>query len=531
MTSASPEAWGDDIVVETIGRVPFHVYAQRPRRVEHLLAFTRQYGTRSHIVQRGTALSFDQLHQLSEAKGQVLKRAGIQGGDRVLLLGWNSAEWVTNFWACVWVAAVPVLANAWWSAGELAAVVDDIEPALILADADGAKKLQPHWRQGLWDTDGVVSPAGDADGLRPAGDSVDEGAPAAIIFTSGTEGRPKGVVLSHRALLAGLQMLLHITRRLPSHQAAGPGEIALHTGPLFHIGGIQTLLRTVVLGGTLVMPGGGFDSGEALELIERHRVTRWAAVTTMVTRLLDDSTLPRRDLSSLRALTVGGGPVHPEFLARVRAGLPGVNPRITTGYGLTENGGQATAASGAETEDHPGSCGTALPCVEIKISREAGAADGDILLRSPTQMTGYYGHAESPIGRDGWLLTGDRGYVDEAGHLWVTGRSKDLIIRGGENIAPTAVERALITIPGVTEAAVFGVPHRDLGEEVVAVVVAGGEQSADELRGQLRGQVSSFAIPSRWRVQTEPLPTNHAGKVDKAKLLAEAAHGTDSVRP
>jgi acyl-CoA synthetase (AMP-forming)/AMP-acid ligase II len=147
--------------------------------------------------------------------------------------------------------------------------------------------------------------------------------------------------------------------------------------------------------------------------------------------------------------------------------------------------------------------------------------DGEILLRSPTQMTGYYGLDQSPIDKDGWLHTGDLGRLDDAGNLWITGRCKDMIIRGGENIAPVAVERALMTISGVNEAVVFGVPHADLGEEVMAVVVVEGGLTASRLQEQLRGKVASFSVPSRWRLQQDPLPTNHTGKVDKAAIRAQ----------
>src|SRR4030095_12375994 len=131
--------------------------------------------------------------------------------------------------------------------------------------------------------------------------------------------------------------------------------------------------------------------------------------------------------------------------------------------------------------------------------------DGEVLGRSPSQMLGYFGEEESPIDREGWLHTGDLGRVDGDGHLWITGRLKDIIIRGGENIAPAAVERALLDIPGVSEAAVFGVPHPDLGEEVMAVVVVEGESSPDRLQEQLRASLASFAVPSRWSLRRREL--------------------------
>jgi acyl-CoA synthetase (AMP-forming)/AMP-acid ligase II len=157
----------------------------------------------------------------------------------------------------------------------------------------------------------------------------------------------------------------------------------------------------------------------------------------------------------------------------------------------------------------------------VKFLARDGLPDGEILLRSPTQMQGYFGLAESPIDKDGWLHTGDLGRLDDHGCLWITGRCKDMIIRGGENIAPVAVERELMTIPGVVEAAVFGVPHADLGEEVMAVVVTDRDLTAEDLKGFIKSKVSSFAVPSRWHTQRDPLPTNPTGKVDKIALSAE----------
>jgi acyl-CoA synthetase (AMP-forming)/AMP-acid ligase II len=324
-------------------------------------------------------------------------------------------------------------------------------------------------------------------------------------------------------------MLLQLTHRLPDEVDEKSGETVLHTGPLFHVGGPQLLLRSAAVGNTLILPAGRFDPAELLALIERHGITRWSAVPTMVTRLLDHPDLRVRDLRSLRALTIGGAPVHAELLERVRRDLPAVRAGVPTGYGLTENGGQATAASGRDTLQRPGSAGKPLPCVEIQFQPQEGLPDPEVLVRSPTQMTRYIGLGESPIDDDGWLHTGDLGHLDDQGHLWITGRAKELIIRGGENIAPASVERALTSIQGVTEAAVIGIPHPDLGEEVCAfVVVAEGGLTAEALSRQLRGQLASFAVPTAWHLQREPLPTNQTGKIDKPLLVSRARAAVDA---
>jgi acyl-CoA synthetase (AMP-forming)/AMP-acid ligase II len=259
-----------------------------------------------------------------------------------------------------------------------------------------------------------------------------------------------------------------------------------------------------------------------LALVERHRIHRWTAVPTMVSRLLDHPDVARRDVSSLKSISIGGAPVHAELMQRMRNALPGVSSRIPTGYGLTENGGQATGSSGSDSLEMQGSTGRPMPLVEVRFLAHPGLPDGEILLRAPTQMTGYFGLDESPIDQDGWLHTGDLGRLDERGNLWITGRSKDMIIRGGENIAPAAIERALVAIEGVKEAIVFGIPHADLGEEVMAVVVVDTELTIDQIKSRLQGQIASFAVPSRWRLQKDPLPTNPAGKPDKPAISAQA---------
>ncbi len=339
---------------------------------------------------------------------------------------------------------------------------------------------------GPWAIDTMPRANGAAAALPPA--SQDEEAIGLVIFTSGTSGQPKAVVLTHRALLARLQMTLHVTRKLPQ-QIDGKGhDVNLVTGPLFHVGTMQALLRAIVVGDTLVLPSGRFDPGEVLELIERHKVKRWTAVPTMVSRLLDHPDVSRRDVSSLKSISIGGAPVHAELMQRIRTQLPSVNPRIPTGYGLTENGGQSTAAAGTEDVSQLGSSGRPLACVEVKFLPHPGLPDGEILLRAPTQMSGYYGLTDSPIDKEGWLHSGDLGRLDDKGNLWITGRSKDMIIRGGENIAPAAIERALLNIAGVAEAAVFGVPHADLGEEVMAVVVIENDLTVQTARSAVEDE-------------------------------------------
>lgn len=523
--------WTDRIAVEEFDGVPYRIYAERPHRSEQILTLADRWDERPHLIQDERVVTFAGLRRGAADKANLLVDMGVGRGDPVMLLGWNSPDWVINYWACVQIGAVPVLANAWWGESEISYALTLIRPVLVLADARTESKVPASCPRGTWAANesanaDVVWPAVDVNAHLPG-----ENETAVIVFTSGTEGLAKAVELSHRALLSGLQMMLHITKQLPPRFDATKSEIALHTGPLFHVGGPQVMLRSVAMGNTLIFPSGRYEAADVLKFIERYKVTRWSAVPTMLNRLLDHPDLTSRDLSSLRSLGTGGAPVSNSLLERLRTSIPNAKLSVSIGYGLTENTGPATTSSGADTLKYPGTCGRPLPCVEIRIEPQAGLPDGEVLIRSPSLMSGYFGMDQSPIDRNGWLHTGDLGKMDEAGRLWITGRCKDMIIRGGENIAPAAVESALMALPGVVEAAVFGIPHTDLGEEVMAVVVVEGERTTEAFKEQLRGQVASFAIPSRWHLQTEPLPTNQTGKVDKAALksLARLAAQAEAV--
>ncbi|WP_435110962.1 class I adenylate-forming enzyme family protein [Nocardiopsis synnemataformans] len=515
--STTVPVWGTGIETVDIDGRPYRMYTQRPRLLNELLALADRWGDRPHVIQGDRTLGFAAFREEVGCRGQDLFARGVRPGDRVAILGWNSPEWIINFWATVCVGGVAVLVNAWWSPTELHEALNSVRPRLVLADDRLRDRVGDEYETAPWvrsDSPGTGAQ------VPSAGHENDD---AVIIFTSGTSGRPKAALLSHRSLLAGLQMLLHITRRLPHQVEETTGEAALHTGPMFHVGGVQTLLRAVCVGDTLVMPRGRFDPADVLRLIEERRIRRWSAVPTMLTRVIEHPDARVRDVSSLRALTVGGAAAHPELLERVRTGFPGVEPRIATGFGLTENGGQAVAASGRDTVARPGSTGRTLPCVEMRIVGATETSDGEIQFRSPTQMTAYIGEeGDGPIDSEGWLSTGDLGRVDDDGFLWVTGRSKDMIVRGGENIAPAAVERALLRLPYVDDAVVFGVADPDLGEDVAAIVVTPSPQDLGRVREGLRGELASFAIPRHWVFQSEPFQENHAGKVERAKVIEKA---------
>jgi long-chain acyl-CoA synthetase len=321
--------------------------------------------------------------------------------------------------------------------------------------------------------------------------------------------------------------MLSPRRLLPSdlpfdHQ----GPVSLITVPLFHIGGVTTVAANLLCGGRMVFPTGRFDAAEVLELIEQERVTTWGAIPTMVSRTLHEAEggeAPKRDLASLRSLIMGGAGVPDRLLSSARRVFPGLRSAPGNTYGLTEASGHVATATGRDAAENPGSSGRALPTVELRIVPvpETPPDTGEVLVRSPSTLIGYWREPDGQaVDECGWLHTGDLGRLDDEGRLWIVGRIKDIVIRGGENVAPGRVESRLLRHPLVREAAVIGLPHEDLGEEVAAVVVVEAGVTVEELRAFASAELASFEVPSRWWLRREALPVNGAGKVLKQEIAA-----------
>jgi len=521
-TTTERFAWGTDIVRRESG-IPFLMYEPRRTSAAELLDDVRHWGDRVHLVRGGQRMGYAELLDLVPRAAGVLAGHGVGPGDRVMLLAFNSVEWIVAFWATLAAGAVVVLANPWWSEEELRHALGVVDAALVLADPKSAR-LVPDGVP-LLELEAMAEAAaapGTAPLPRPAPPGEDE--PAIILFTSGTSGPPKGAVLPHRSVVALQHTLLHVTRQLPHTLGAdAPREVALQSGPLFHIGGVQALVRQLLLGGTLVFPAGKFDPAEVLDLMEAEGVHRWGGVPTMVSRVLNHPTIEGRDLSSLRAISLGGAPVLPELVARIKTRFPNVERGVSQVYGLSEAGGTLTAASGRDLVERPGTAGRALPIVELRIERPDETGAGEVVARTPTQMLGYWGQpSHDVIDGDGWVHTGDVGHIDADGYLFITGRLKDLIIRGGENIASTHVEDVLLKHPEVREVAVCGRPDPDLGEIVAAAVVVGADSplTVTELRSFAADHLAYFEVPTSWWLRTEALPANDVGKVRKRDLLA-----------
>ncbi|ODU07062.1 MAG: AMP-dependent synthetase [Pseudonocardia sp. SCN 72-86] len=501
--------WGREVEPAEVAGNPCRVYAFRPRSVADLLD-ARRWGDREYLVQGDRRLGRVVFERAVARVAADLRARGVTAGDRVLLLGFNSIEWVAAFWALQTLGAVAALGNAWWGDEEVRHAITEVRPVLTLTDRDLPAQTPRLTFSELKD---LVESTAELT-LEPA--AVAEEDSALIMFSSGTTGAAKGVLMSHRSVVANIQNLLVPTGRLPDELPADhPGTVSMLSVPLFHLAGIQVSLNTLLSGGALVFLEGRFDPAEVPRLIQDEHVRVWGAILTMVSRVLDHPDFDSYDTSSVSSVPMGGAAVSPGLRARVSECFAGVRSRVGSLYGLTEAGGVLAAGSGPDVATRPGSVGRALPVVELEIRRPGADGTGEIVARTPTMTSGYLGDPESLTDDAGWVSTGDLGRIDEEGWLYVTGRSKDIIIRGGENIAVLHVEDALTTHPDVLEVAVVALPHADLGEEVAAAVVLrpGAGADAATLRAHAQHRLGRYEIPTSWWFHPGPLPTNATGKV------------------
>jgi len=502
---------------------PCLVYEQRPPSVSALLVVARRWGGRTHFVQGQRRITFEAHEQAVMRVAARLKQAGIRSQDRVLLFGANQIEWVVAFWAIQCLGAVAVLGNAWWSEKELHEAVESIRPKLALTDQPRPAGLATDIPHIYFEN---LLPLVDDNSESPEFEhaAINEDDPSLIIFSSGTTGAAKGVLLSHRSVVANLQNLLVLTGRLPSELPdSHPGTISLLSVPLFHLAGIQVTCNTLLSGGSLIFLEGRFNAAEVLRLIEQEKVRVWGSIPTMVSRVIDHEDFHRYDTSSLASVPMGGANVSRELREKVRVAFPGVRGGGGTLYGLTEVGGVIAAGAGSEIAQRPGCVGRPLLVVEVRIKQPDADGVGEILARTPTAMSGYWGETSTPIDAEGWVATGDLGRLDEEGYLFVVGRSKEVIIRGGENIASVHVEQSLLTHPDVIEAAVVALPHSDLGEEIGAALLLrpGAAPDIAGIRAHAAQSLARFEMPTRWWIRRTPLPTNATGKILRREIKIE----------
>jgi long-chain acyl-CoA synthetase len=515
--------WSSTVTETTINGHPSLAYTSHPAQITAVLTEARRWSDRPFIIQGDRVLTFAQHDDLVRGIALRLQAEGVRRQDRVAIFAANSPEWVATFFAILSLGAIVVPCNGWWSEDEVAHACTVVEPTVLICDERRLARAPKHVR--IIPTAALAHDTTNrpVDTIEPALVASDD--PAVILFTAGTTSFPKGAVLSHRSLVSNLQTLLVVANKLP-HQIASdnPASVTLVGLPLFHIGAIQLILVPMMTGSRIVFLEGRFDPVVVLEQMERHKVTMFSGVPTMMERLLASPDARTRDVSSLRTVVLGGSPVDDALLGRIRETFPATTRGVGQTYGLTEAGGVVSTGVGAQVREHPGSSGRLAPVVEVRIDDPDEEGCGRIMVRSPATMDCYWGHPDDPtLDPNGWLDTGDLGRLDDDRYLYITGRAKDVIIRGGENVAASRVEAVLIQHPAVAEVAVIGLPDSDLGEIVAAAVVLRERETATvrELSDFASQRLAHFSVPERWWLRTDPLAVNDAGKVLKRTIVAD----------
>ncbi len=547
-----------------VGDVEMTVWRHAPRSLRDVLESSRRYGDRDFLVYGDRRMTFDEHYRVASTLAQRLSDEGVGHGTRVALIGRNLPEWVCTFWGAAVLGALVVPLNAWWSSDELRYGLADSASTVAFVDAERLASVLPFADHLAELTTLVVLDARDdetlptlarvrvvafstflgdvRDDATPPAASIEPDDDATMFYTSGTTGRPKGAVSTHRNIVTNVMNLFFIaqraSRRFPSPTTDHVPNAALLTIPLFHATGcLAVMVVNVAAGGRLVMMH-HFDATRALELIASERLTMIGGVPTVVMQLLDHPDFARYDTSSVRSVSYGGAPAPPELVRRIRAAFPLAQPG--NGYGLTETSAALALNTGPDYVTRPTSCGPPVPVCDVAIVPEGyGGLEpdddqprgpdvvGELWVRGPNVVRGYWGRPEETAATftRGWLHTGDLARLDDDGFLYIVDRAKDVIIRGGENVYSIIVEAALFEHPDVADCAVVGLPHATLGEEVAAVIVLrpGRRVEADEFARHLLTRIARFEVPTRYFFRADPLPRNPQGKVLKRELRASLA--------
>ena len=531
-----------ETAIQDVLGVRQEVFVRRPRSLPAVLESTaRAHPDRVYLAFPERELTYASVRDaVRRLAGVLASRYGISKGDRVAMVGANALGYALAYWATLELGAIVAGLNGWWSASELRYGIELSAPKVVLGDRPRLDRLREAAPPGDRPEVPVATfdellDALEAGGLEPPGVEIDEDDPAIILFTSGTTGRPKGATLSHRNLVHFGHMSLMRIAIGAALAPAGAGPSAdlqpssLCVSPFFHVSGTVALLGQPWSGAKVVFPEPGRWSEEVhLQLTERHRLTSWSGVPTQFWRLLQYPDLDRFDLSSLRSVGGGGATFQPELIRQLSERFPGIS--IGVGYGMSESTGMGLGTGGPLLAAYPTSLGVPNPTSEVEIRRPDGtkAPDGEvgeICLRHASIFLGYWDDeaaSKEALDADRWYRTGDYGRIVD-GLVYLESRLRDLIIRGGENIYPIEIENRLVEHPDIDDAAVIGVDHPTLGQEVLAVVVVrGGESlSSREVREWVRSGLASFKVPAHVAFVTD-LPYTESGKLQK-RLLEERA--------
>jgi long-chain acyl-CoA synthetase len=549
----------------TINGVEMTIWKHAPANLRQVLDLSLVHATQEFIVYEGQRFTFEEHYRIASTFAHRLVDLGITKGDRVAIIARNLPQWITSFWGAMICGAVVVPLNAWWLCDELAYGLADSGTKVVIVDEERLERVR-QVLDGLDELSTVIvigdDPSrpvqlgdahsrvrilsyldvlGDVDPTsRPPDVSIDPDDDATMFYTSGTTGRPKGAVGTHRNAITNLMNMFYVARRqalrfdVESLDATkdSPSSFLLNV-PLFHATGcLSVMIPNTAAGGKLIMTH-HFDAQQSLELIAAERLTHIGGVPTIAMQILDHPNFKDYDTSSVRSVSYGGAPAPPELVKRICAaftlGQPG------NGYGLTETSAAVAMNAGADYVAKPESCGTPLPVCQVAIVPEGFEGDeptsdlgrvpdvvGELWIKGPNVVRGYWNRPDDTAKTftKGWLHSGDIARIDNDGFIYIVDRAKDMIIRGGENVYSVIVEAAIFELADVADCAVVGLPHPVLGEEVAAVIVLrpGRLIEAEDVARHVSRRLARFSVPTRIFFRAEALPRNPQGKVLKREL-------------
>ncbi len=558
--------------------VATRVWKHCPDSLRVVLELSRGHGDTDYLVYEDERTTYEEHFRIAATIARQLRdRFGVELGDRVAIAMRNLPEWAMAFWGAAAAGGVVVPLNAWWTSPELHYGLADSGTTVAFVDAARLERLRPHLAE-LPELRAVVVTHEDRVAVPTLLDapvpvvsfaelvgtpSADVTLPevtigpeddATIFYTSGTTGKPKGAVGTHRNMGTNLMSLFFLNTRAglrsPSGRGprdgehGGPGAYLLSV-PLFHATGCHSVLVANTAAGNKLVMMHHWDPERALELIERERIVTFGGVPAMVMQVIDAPSFASRDTSSIRSVAYGGAPAPPDLVRRIKEHFPVSAP--SNGYGLTETSSVTTMVSGEDYVRKPDSVGPPVPVCDVRVVPDGFDGDeptddlpvgpdvtGELWIKGPNVVRGYWNKPDATAATftRGWLHSGDIARIDEDGFVYIVDRAKDMVIRGGENVYSVEVEAALFEHPAVADAAVIGVPHAVLGEEVGAAVVLrpGAKVTAEELVRHVKERLAGFKVPTHIWFRSEPLPRNPQGKVLKRELrdgLVDAASADD----
>ena len=529
--------------------VTLRTWKNAPPNLRAVALLGKMYGPREFVVYEDERVTYDAWFRAVARLAHEFKARGVGKGDRVALAMRNLPEWPVVFFAAVTIGAICVPLNAWWTGDELAYGLSNSGTKLLVCDEERWDRIAEH-RGDCPELETVFvtraqDPLDGAEALesvigKPTGyaDLPDSALPeveilpdddATIFYTSGTTGRPKGALGTHRNLCTnilssgynGACAVLRRGEEIPEPQP----KAGLTVIPLFHVTACSAGLMGNIAAGNKMVFMYKWDPVEAFKIIEREKIATTGGVPTIAWQLIEHPERKNYDLSSIEAIAYGGAPAAPELVRKIReefGALPG------NGWGMTETMATVTGHSSEDYLNRPDSCGPPVAVADLKIMNEDGTRElptgeiGELWARGPMVVKGYWKNPEATAETfvDGWVRTGDLARLDEEGWCYIADRAKDMIIRGGENIYSSEVENVLYDHPAVTDAALIGIPHQQLGEEPAAVVhlAPGMKASEAELKEWVAARLAKFKVPVAIAFSRDTLPRNANGKILKKEL-------------